>query len=89
MYSVANMTLSSLKQVLAEVKRGCPIWFGLLHPYLLLDTKKMLAVLGERDSTKVPGTDPSCWQLISELKVNLDSGLSDAFELPGTPANRA
>ena len=45
--SVANMTLSSLKKVLAEVKHGCPAWYGLLHPHSLLHTKGLLAVLGK------------------------------------------
>ena len=43
--SIANVTLSSLKQVLAEVKCGCLAWFGLLHPHSLLDTKGVFAVL--------------------------------------------
>ena len=31
--SIANVALSSLKQVLADIKRGCFAWFGLLHPH--------------------------------------------------------
>ena len=50
--------LSSLKQGLTGVKGGCPAWFSLLHPYSLLHNKGVLAVLGEGDSTKVPGIDP-------------------------------
>ena len=55
------MTLLKLKQVLAEMKRSCPAWFGLLHPHSPLDTNVLLAVLGGGDSTKVPGTDFSYW----------------------------
>ena len=60
--TVINMTLSSLKQVLDKVKSSYPAWFGLLHPHSLQDTKEVSAVLreGTWDSTKVPGTDPSC-----------------------------
>ena len=47
--------------VLAEVKHGCPAWFGSLHPDLLLDTKGVLAVLRGGGSTKVPGSDLSNW----------------------------
>ena len=50
--SVANVALSSLKKVLAEVNHGCPAWFGLLHPHSLLDTKGMLAAFGGGDSTR-------------------------------------
>ena len=57
--SVANVTLSSLKQVLAEVKYDCLAWFGLLHSHLLLDTKGVLAMFGGANSTKVLNTDPS------------------------------
>ena len=67
-HSIANVILSSLKQVLAEVKRGCYAWFGLLHPHSLLDIKWVLAVLGGGDGIKVPGIDPSHWeQICSEL----------------------
>ena len=45
--------------MLAEAKRGCPEYFGLLHPHLLLDNKGLLAALGKVDNTKAPGTDPS------------------------------
>ena len=48
-HSVANVTLLSLKKVLAEVKRGCPTWFGLFHPHSLLDTKGVLEALGGRE----------------------------------------
>ena len=44
--TIANVTLSSVKQVLVEVKRDCPAWFGLLHSHLILDTKGVLVVLG-------------------------------------------
>ena len=49
---------------MAEVKNGCPICFGLLHPHSLLETKGALAALRGRDSTKLPHTDPSYWELI-------------------------
>ena len=68
--------------MLAKVKCGCPAWFGLLHPHLLLDTKGVLAVLGGEDSTKVPGTEPICWELIC-------SEFSDFFEKPGNLPKRA
>ena len=45
--SIANVTLSSFKQGLMEVKRGCLAWFGFLHLYLLLGIKGVLAALGE------------------------------------------
>ena len=79
---VSNVTLSSIKQVLAEVKRGCLTFFGLLHPHSLLDTKGVLAVLEGGDSTKVPSSDPSHWDLIC-------SEFSDVFEKPGTHPWRA
>ena len=50
--SVAHVTLLSLKQVLAEVKRGFPTWFGSLHPLSLLGTKGLLAALWGGDSTR-------------------------------------
>ena len=62
--SIANVTMSSFKQVLAEVKHGHPAWSGLLHPLSLLNTKGVLASLGGGDSTKVLGTDCSHWELI-------------------------
>ena len=62
--NIANMTLSSSKQVLTKVKYNCPIWFGLLHPHSLLDTKGVLTSLGVGHSTKVPGIDSTCWELI-------------------------
>ena len=62
--SIANVTLSSSKQMLAEVKRSYFVLFHFLHPYLLVEIKGVLAVLGEGDSIKVPGTDPSLWELI-------------------------
>ena len=50
------------------------MWFGLLHPYSLLDTKGVLEALGVGDSNKVPGTGPSHWELIySELSNFLRS----------------
>ena len=64
------------------MKYSCPAWFGLLKTHLLLDTKVLLAVLVGGDRTKVPGTDPSCWELIG-------SKFSDAFEKPGTLPERA
>ena len=68
--------------MLAEVKRGCPAWFSLLHPHLLLDTKGVLAALNGEDNTKIPGTDLShCGLICSEL--------SDVFEKPGTLPERA
>ena len=57
MHSVASVALSSLKQVLAKVKRGYPSWFLFLHPHSLLDTKGVLAELGAREVTKFPDTD--------------------------------
>ena len=75
---VANLPLSSLKQALAEVKCSCLASFGLLYPHLLLDTKGVLATLGEGDSTKVQGTDLLyCKQIYSEFR--------DVFEQLGTP----
>ena len=68
--------------MLAEVKHGCPAWFGLLYPQSLLDTKGVLTVLGGGDSTKVPSTDPSHWELICSV-------FSDIFENPGIPPKRA
>ena len=56
-YNITNITLSSLKQVLAEVKHSCPIQFDLLHSHLFLETKGVLAALGGWDSTKVPVID--------------------------------
>ena len=38
--------------------------------------------MGEGDNTKVPGTEPSHWELIC-------SEFSDIFEKPGTPPERA
>ena len=73
MNSIANVTLSSVKQVQAEEKYSCPVWFGLLHLHLLLDTQGIFAVLGGGDSTKVPGTDPSFG---SQSAVNLIMFLS-------------
>ena len=64
------------------MKRSCPAWFGLLHLHSLLDTKGVLTALGGGDSTKVPGTDPSHWELIC-------SEFSDALEKPSTPPERA
>ena len=64
--------------MLAEFKRIYPAWFGFLDPYLLLDTKGVLAALGGGESTKVPVKEPLHWELIC-------SECSDAFESPGTP----
>ena len=48
----------------------------------MLDTKGVLAELGEGDSTKVPGNDLLFWELIfSEFK--------SVFEKTGTPPDRA
>ena len=82
MNSVANVTLSSLKQVLAEMKHSCPAWFVLLRSHSLLDTKGVLAVLEGGDSTKVLGTDPSYWELIY-------SEFSDVLEKLDTPPEKA
>ena len=68
--------------MLAEVKCSCPAWFSLLYPHLFLETKEVLAVLGEGDRAKVPGNDPSCWELIC-------SEFSNIFEKPDTPPERA
>ena len=54
---------------------------GLLHPHSLLDTKGMWTVLGGGDSIKIPGTDPSHWELIC-------SEFSGIFEKSGTPPER-
>ena len=62
--SITNVTLSSVKQVLAEVKHSCPACFSLFHPYTLLDTKGLLPILWGKDNTKVLSTDPLCSQLI-------------------------
>ena len=56
MNSVANMTLSIVKQVVVEVKRGFSTWFSLWHPHSLLYTNGVLAALVGRDSSKVLGT---------------------------------
>ena len=53
-----------------------------MNPHLLLDTKGLLAALGAKDSTKVPGSDPSHWELIC-------SEFSGIFEPPDTPPKRA
>ena len=74
-HSIANVNLSGLEQVLADMKY---VWFGLLHPHSLLETKGVLAVLGGGDSIKVLGTNPSHWELIY-------SDFSDVFDKPGTP----
>ena len=80
--SAVIITLSSLKQVLPEVKCSFTAWFGLLLPHSLLDTKRVLAALGEMDNTKEAGTDPSHWEFIC-------SELSDVFERPNAPLERA
>ena len=56
--SIINMTLTSSKQVLAEVKHICSVRFGVLYPHSLLDIDRVLAILGGGDSSKVLGTDP-------------------------------
>ena len=63
------------------MKYSWPAWFGLLHPHLFLDTKEILAALGGGTSIKVPGTDPSHWELICSV-------FSDIFEKLGTPPER-
>ena len=68
--------------MLAKVKSGSLALFGLLHPYSMLDTKGVLVELEERDSTKVPFTNPSQWELIC-------SEFHDIFEKPSTPSERA
>ena len=68
--------------MLAEVKCCCLAWLGLLHPHLFLDTNGGLAMLREKDNTKVAGTDPSHCKLIS-------SEFSDVFKKPATPLERA
>ena len=80
--SITNLTLSSAKQVLAEVKYVCPAWFGLLHPHSLLDTKGVLTTLEGGDSAKVLGTDPSLWEQVC-------SEFSNVLEQPGSPLERA
>ena len=81
MNSVANVTIPSVKQVLAEVKCGCPAWFGLLYPNSLPDFKGVLAALGEGDNTKILGTDPLQWEQIC-------SDFGDTFEQPSTLPER-
>ena len=68
--------------MLAEVNRSYPAWFGFLQPYSFLDSKGVLAALGGVNSTKVPGTDPSYWELVF-------SEFSNVFENPGTLLERA
>ena len=51
-------------------------------PYSLLDTKGVLAALGERDSTKVLATNTLYWELICSV-------FSYIFEKPGTLLERA
>ena len=52
MYYAADIELSSLKQVLAELKRGCLAWFNLLHTQSLLDTKGVSEVLEQGEVTR-------------------------------------
>ena len=59
--SFAHVTLSSIAQVLAVVKHGYLAWFGFLHLDSLLSTNGVLEMLGEGDSTKLPGTGPLHW----------------------------
>ena len=80
--NVANLTLLSIKQKLAEVQCGCPAWLDLLQPHSLLDTKGELEILGGVDSIKVTGTDPLHWKLIC-------SEFSDVLDKPGTSPERA
>ena len=47
------------------------VWF--VVPSLIAGNQGLLAMLGGKDSTKVPGTDYSHWELIC-------SEFSDAFE---------
>ena len=72
MHSVANVALSNLKQVLAEVNYGFPTWFSLLYPHSPLYTKRVLAALWRGESTKAPGREPSHWELVC-------GNLSDVF----------
>ena len=48
---------------------------------LIAGHQGVLAVLGGGDSTKVPGTDPSHWELIC-------SEFSNVLEKPGIPPER-
>ena len=80
--SIANVTLTSLRHVLPEVKHSCPAWLSLLHPHSLLDTKGAIAVLGGGDSTKVQSIDLSHWKHIC-------SEFYDIFGTTGTPPDRA
>ena len=82
MHRVAKVTLSSIKQVISEVKRGYPARFGLKHSHSLLDIKGVSTALEEGVSTKVPGTELSHWELICDE-------FSDAFKPAGTPPKRA
>ena len=82
MNSVANMALSSVMQVLSEVKYSFPAFLGLFHPHSLLETKGLLAELVGGDSITVLGTDSSHWKLIY-------SEFSDDFEKQRTLYDRA
>ena len=55
------------------------VW--LIAPSLIGAHQRVLAALGVGDSTKVLGTDFSCWEFIF-------SELSDTFKKPGTPTER-
>ena len=64
------------------VKPNCPVCFGLLHPYSLLDAKGVLAILEGGNSVKLLGTDLSYWEQIC-------NEFSEVFEKPGTLPERA
>ena len=78
-HNVADIALSSLNIVLVEAKRNYPACFRLLHPHSLLDTMRVLAVLGGGGgSIKDPGIEDSHCKLIC-------SELSNVFKILGTP----
>ena len=68
MHSVAKVSLSSLKQVLAEIKHSCLAWFSFLHPHLLLDTRGCYKCWEEG---KVPRIQVKNLHVSSSSTVNL------------------
>ena len=45
-----------------ETWLSCMVW--LVEPSIVAEHQGVLAALGGGDSTNIPGTDPSCWDLI-------------------------
>ena len=58
---VAQVELSSLKQVCNDVKRGGAAWFGLVRPTEWRDTMEVLASLEVGDGVETSTTPPSRW----------------------------